>query len=341
MAENRDTIRVGIIRCDTHGFWYAPLFEAPDPDRYRKAHRGCHYYFFEPDDPRKLRFRPVSGMAIAKVFDPDDRGRAEALSDAYGGRPQVCDSFDEVSDDVDLVYLADCNGNGEDHLQLATPGLTKGVPHFVDKPFANTLADARAIIHLAQRHDAPVMCASLLRYSPFLDRFRTRLKDIAPVDTLLVPTYAPQLACLFHALSTVQCVLGAGCEWTESMGPQPGDLVRLGFTSATAIICTTAADTSAGVTGASNYHHCANCISAYGAGGAIHSPPVDDYRFPYGGVRIVKMARDMARTKEPPIQYDSMLELMEIIEAARLSHRESRRVTLEEIRAAAASEART
>ena len=83
---------------------------------------------------------------------------------------------------------------------------------------------------------------------------------------------------------------------------------------------------------AAEYGHCALRLSAYGAGGAVHSPRVGDYEFPYSGVRIVRMARMMAKTKKPPIPYDSMLELMEMIEAGRLAHNKGKRVYLEALR---------
>ena len=336
-------IRVGIIRCDTHAYWYTPLFETPDPALYRKVHRGCHYYFYEPDDPLRLRFRPVPGMTIAKVFDEEDRGKAERLSEAYRGRPKVCDTYEEVSDDVDIVYIADCNYEGKDHLRFATPGLEKGVPHFVDKPFAFTLADARSMIALARKHKTAIMCCSLLRQSPFLDRFRVQLKDIAPVNSVLVPCYGPSLAGVFHGLSSVQNVMGEGCEWVESMGPEPHGVVRLhypresgrrwaGSSGADAIVLTARGTAPRHRITAVNYTHCANYVSAYGAVGSIHSPRVDDYRFPYGGERIVKMAKRMVKTNEPPLPYASMLELMEMIEAARLAHNEGGRIYVQELR---------
>lgn len=325
-------IRVGIIRCDTHAFWYAPLFEKPDPDLYRKVHRGCHYYFYSPEDPSRLRFHTVLGMAITKVYDEEDRTKAEALSEAYHGRPKVCACFEEVSDDVDLVYVADCNYEGKDHVRFATPGLEKGVPHFVDKPFAFTLEDARTMVAIAKKHGTAVMCASLLRYSPFLDRFRVRLKDVAPVDSILIPSYSSSLACLFHGLSAVQCIMGSGCQWIESMGPELYDVLRLGYPRCEAIILSARGDAPGRTVTAADYQHCAYCVSAYGAGRSIHGPRVDDYLFPHGGIRIVKMAKRMAETKKPPIPYDSMLELMEMIEAARLGHNKGRRVYLEEVR---------
>ena len=320
MARQGDKIRVGIIRCDTHAYWYAPLFEEPDPEIYRRVHRGCHYYFYEPDDPNRLRLRTVPGLVIAKVYDEEDRAKAEGLSESYRGRPKVCDSYEEVSDDVDLVYIADCNYEGKDHVRLATPGLEKGVPHFVDKPFAFTLDDARGIVDLARKHHTAVMCSSLLRQSPHLDRFRNRLRDVAPVESVVVPSLGPSLACVFHGLSIIQSIMGEGCEWVESMGPEPYGVIRLHYRRADAILFTTQGHIPEGTVTAANYSHCGYHASAYGKGGSIHSPRIDDYQFPHAGVRIVRMAKTMVQTGRPPIPYGSMLELMETIEAARMGH---------------------
>ena len=336
MASKSGTIRVGIIRCDTHGYWYAPFFETPDPVLYRKNHHGCHYYFYRWDDPARLRFPSVPGMRVTRVFDEEDRALAEGLSDAYRGRPKVCDSYEEVSDDVDLVYIADCGYEAEDHLRFATPGLKKGVPHFVDKPFAYTLKDARAMIELANDNGTVMMCSSLLRQSPYLRRFRDRMADVAPVGCVYLPCGGPSLAGVFHGLSVLQNVLGEGCEWVESMGPNVYDVFRLHYPGPAggteAILFNTRGNVPDREVYPSMHHHCAYTVSAYGAGGAIHSPDVDDYLFLEGGLRIVKMAKKMVQTGKPPIPYDSMLELVETIEAARLAHNKGKRVTLDEVR---------
>lgn len=337
MASKSNQIRVGIIRCDTHGFWYSHLFDKPDPEMMRKNHRGCHYYFYKRADPSRLRSNPVPGMTITRVFDEDDSTKAEALSEAFGGRPKVCKSYAEVSDGADLVYIADCNFEGKDHLRYATPGLKKGVPHFVDKPFAFTLKDARAMLRLARKHNTAVMCASLLRFSPQLERFGKHLADIAPVARVDVPSIGPGLAAVFHAVATVQNIMGFGCEWVESMGPTIYDVFRLhypGPKGGTEVIIMDAIGSSpGGVTYSSTYHHCELFLaSAYGANGAMHAPRVGDYEYPYGGTRIVRLAKQMALTKKPPVDYDSMLELMEMIEAARLAHNKGKRVTLKSLR---------
>ena len=338
MAAKTGKIRVGIIHCDTHGYWYAPFFETPDPKLYRKAHRGCHYYFYRWDDPDRLRLGTVPGMTVAKLYDGGDRRLAERLAEAYHGRPKVCDSVDEVSDDVDLVYIADCSRQGEDHLRLARPGLKKGVPHFVDKPFAFTLRDGRKMIDLAKKHHTVLMCSSLLRQSPYMQRFRTRLKDIAPVGCLLVPCGGPSLASVFHGLSVVQNIMGEGCEWVESMGPELYDVLRLHYPGpeggAEAILFNARGEVPGQIAdrNAINYHHCGYYASAYGAGGSVHSPRVDDYLFLDGGIRIVRMAKRMVQTRKPPIPYESMLALMKMIEAARLAHNRGKRVLIAAVR---------
>ncbi len=342
MVSRSDPIRVGIIRCDTHAFWYAHLFEKPDPVLMRKNHRGCHYYFYRRGEPSRLRFPPVSGMRITRVFQgrlhpQAERFSAKALSEAFNNRPKVCDSFEEVSDDVDLVYIADCDLEGKDHLRYATPGLKKGVPHFVDKPFAYRLRDARKMIELADRHHTAVMCASLLRYSPHLEMFGKSLANIAPISRVDIPGCTPSLAGIFHGISAAQNIMGYGCEWVESMGSTLYDVLRLHYPGAeggTEVILFNAMGKVPGrKTYSSTYSHCAIFLpTAYGAEGTLHAPPVGDYDFPYGGVRIVKMAKRMAQTRKPPIEYASMLEPMEIIEAARLAHNKGKRVSLEAVR---------
>ncbi|MBI3990875.1 MAG: hypothetical protein HY350_01880 [Candidatus Omnitrophica bacterium] len=213
----------------------------------------------------------------------------------------------------------------------------------MDKPFSYTLKDAHAIIDMAGKYNTPIMCSSLLRQSPYLERFKKRFLDIAPVGCLVVPCSGPSLAGVFHGISIVQAVLGEGCEWVESMGPKMYDFLRLHYSGSAGGIevivfnmcgdMNTYPSVGAGHSAiASEYQHCGYTVSAYGAGGAIHSPRIDDYLFPEGGIKIVNMAKRMVKTGKPPIPYESMLELIEIIEAARLAHDKGIKVFLKDIR---------
>ncbi|MEX0612733.1 MAG: hypothetical protein WD229_11500, partial [Pirellulales bacterium] len=115
-------IRVGLIRCDTHGMWFGPQMQEHDPvllerplcfdddraGKYSWMTRGCHYFFYTHySAPRRMTAKRVEGFEIVKLWD-DDRDVAELASQVFLGKPMVCDSFEEVSDGVDLVFIADC-----------------------------------------------------------------------------------------------------------------------------------------------------------------------------------------------------------------------------------------
>ena len=93
----------------------------------------------------------------------------------------------------------------------------------------NGIDSSPKMIELARRHRTAVMCASLLRYNPMLLRFGQRLADIAPVTRIDVPSVGPSLAGVFHAVATAKAVMGYGCEWVQSMGPDLFGVMQLHF----------------------------------------------------------------------------------------------------------------
>ncbi len=70
----------------------------------------------------------------------------------------------DLLDKVDGVLVTSIDGAV--HLERAKPFLERGVPTFVDKPFACSTADALALIALAEQHQTPLFTASSLRYAP-------------------------------------------------------------------------------------------------------------------------------------------------------------------------------
>jgi hypothetical protein len=134
----------------------------------------------------------------------------------------------------------------------------------------------------------------------------------------------------------VQRILGEGCGSVESMGADLYDVLRLNYSSPSggvqAILFNARGKVGSRQVTAVNYHHCAYQATAYGAGGAIHAPVVDDFLFLHSALPIVRMAKRMALTRKPPIPYASMLELMEMIEAGRLAHNRRKPVSLESLR---------
>src|SRR6185503_9085200 len=65
---------------------------------------------------------------------------------------------------IDAVLIESVDGSV--HRERALPFLERGIPTYVDKPFACSLADARAIVETAERKHLPLMSSSSLRYAP-------------------------------------------------------------------------------------------------------------------------------------------------------------------------------
>ena len=73
------------------------------------------------------------------------------------------------------------------------------------------------------------MCGFMLRESPHFRRFGARFPDIAPVRRLVVPNFGPSLENLSCGITITQLLLGDGCEWVQSSGDKPLNLVRLHY----------------------------------------------------------------------------------------------------------------
>jgi predicted dehydrogenase len=319
-------IRTGVIRCDLHAIYYANLIQEHDPHLLRQPElgKGGYFYFYTHyNDPKKIAFPRVPGFEVTKVWD-EDRRAAENMSRIYYGKPRVCDTFQEVSDEVDLVLIADCNGDGSDHLKLAEPGLKKGVPTFVDKPFAYEVEDASAIVRLARQHSTPVMSLSILRAVPHAALFRRRFEEIGQPEFGVIKGGGDTMAGHIHAISLAQHLFGAGVESVEAMGRSPLAYVHLDYGGKPN-------RPSAGVMlncASGGTPHCAFYASAYSKSGAVHSPGIGDFEFPWGVVEILKKIKKMVKTGRTPEPYEEMVECIAVASAARRSQKARQRVRL-------------
>ena len=334
------SIRVGMIRCDLHTVYYAALFAKHDPLMLRRPDLtrsgvirhswqsgGAHFYhYLNYGDPRKMTAPHVPGFTLSRLWDKE-RDIAEIASELFLGKPKVCDSFEEVSDDVDMVFVADCNGNGSDHLALATPGLIKRVPTFVDKPFAYDIKDAVAIVELAKKKRVPVLSMSILRSVPEATLFRNRLPETGKLAFGLVRGGGTFMAGHVHAISLAQHVFGNGVESVEAMGRNELGHMHLNYpqrkdrpTHGVTLACDTGAT-----------WHCALYVSAYGTEPAIHSAPISDFIFPKGAAVNLRLAKKMVRSGKSPVPYDDMLENIAVASAARKAQKTGRPVRLSSV----------
>ena len=333
-------IKVGLIRVDTHSYYYGTLMQRPDPVLLQKHNPATHYYMYGSFSgrygPDRIIVPTVRSFEIVKVWDAD-RDEAERFSETFGGTAKVCRSYADASSGVDLLFVANCDEphSGADHLELATPGLKRGVPTFIDKPLAYTVSDARKLLALAAKHKTPLLSISILRASPHVAMFRKRLQEIAPVEFITVKGNGYAMAGQIHLISLAQHLVGVGAEsvaaipgldTTYCKGEPAIGHIHIGYgggigkPAAGVVLNCASGDT----------WHCSIYVNAYSGKGAL-STRVGDFEFPYGAAAIVRMARRMVKTGRSPLRQGEMLENIAVAEAARVAQKHGKRVQLRDV----------
>lgn len=319
-------IRVGLIGCDTHGMWFGPqmqehdpiLFSLPvppdQPSKYTWMRGGIHYYFYTYYGSVTHMTAPtVEGFEIVKVWDKD-RTAAELASKILNSSPEVCNSFEEVSDDVDLVFIADCNGDGHDHLELVTPGLEKGVATFLDKPFAHRMADVESILKLAEENNTPIMSLSIIQTLPETREFAGRLAELDEVHFGTIQGGGTNRAGLIHTICYALGIFGSDVESVTALVTPAHTSIHLDWgdqpnrpQKGVMINC------DIGRTWHGSMH-----ISAFGPGGrgAIHNQGIGSFEYPVGSAEIIRLVKKMVETGKAQGPVNQMIEAVAIADAA-------------------------
>ena len=235
-------IRVAMLKCDGHAYWYGPLLAKCDAPKLRERFNASHFFLSDMYFPARITARQVSGFVLASVWDRD-RNEAQRFAEMFEPLPRVCRTIEEALEGVDAAFCAECDCDGSDHLERATPCLKRGLPTFVDKPFALKTSDARRIVALARKHKAPLMSSSILGFIPEVEMMRANLRALSVTPTLGTGgtrfteqdlgrvRFGVVKGCwgwtsqsgqegVIHGLTLAQAVFGPGVESVQSMGSQ-------------------------------------------------------------------------------------------------------------------------
>lgn len=160
------------------------------------------------------------GMRVMAIADGEP-ARMDELAKAFPGL-RCISTPDALIGSVDAVIVG--HRDGALHRAAAVASLHAGRPTFVDKPLANTLADAKAIVAAATETDAPLLSGSALRWQAATTRLKQRLAAIAGQLTLAAyGTWYPQSeygGAIFYAIHTVELV-------QELLGPAYGPVTAV------------------------------------------------------------------------------------------------------------------
>jgi hypothetical protein len=215
----------------------------------------------------------------------------------------------ELFDKVDAVLVESVDGSV--HRARAMPFLERGMPTYVDKPFACSLADARAIADVAMRKHLPLMSSSSLRYAPEVVAAKA---PNSPLGTILgVTTYGPSpthprnpgmFHYGIHPVEMLFTLMGPGCTRLTCLST-PGAEVTTGVWSDGRV-----ASIRGLRSGKQDYG-----FTLFGSKGVATRgvSTKDIYR------ELLKKIVGMFETKEAPIDLRETLEIVAFIEAAKKS----------------------
>jgi predicted dehydrogenase len=222
---------------------------------------------------------------------------------------ELVDRPEELLGRVDAVFVESQGGGA--HLERARPFLETGLPVFIDKPYANSVEDAKAIARLAREKGAPVFSASSLRYALEIQEIRSNREERGGVcgaeacsPGSLHPKNPGMLHYGIHAVETLYALMGPGCRSVSCASAPTGDVAtgvwddgRIGSVRAIR-------------QGAQPFAFAAYCEK----GLALRQI---DANFIYR--ELLKRIMEMFRTGEAPLDIRETIEIIAFIDAARLS----------------------
>ncbi len=145
---------------------------------------------------------------------------------------EPAESLDAMLDAVDGVMVLSVNGHR--HLEHALPSLRRGLPTYVDKPLACSLAEAKQLLAASRDGRARCYSASSLRFVVELDTLdRNAIGNPVAVDAFGPGELNDSMAGLFfygvHAIELVDALLGSGVGRVSAVHTEDRDLVRLEY----------------------------------------------------------------------------------------------------------------
>ena len=275
---------------------------------------------------------PFNNTRITHYYEPDLEV-AKIFCEVFPG-VEVATSLEKMVGEVDAIWLGDASGFGEDHFDLAAPGLAKGLPTFCDKPIGGSVAETRRILEFARQHKAPLMSSSLFRHQWGTEE-ALRMKasgEFGPIQYVIASQaggYSPDGWVIYgqHPVWMVMTLCGPGveavnlyayentCHALVTYKDRPPAEVWYGRPDVVGRYCSTSV-------------HFAKKVYTY-------TPAIEDHYWLGHHYQMLNMAdafRKMVETGVEPVPHQEILEVTAIIHAGVKSRDDkSRLVTLAEV----------
>jgi predicted dehydrogenase len=114
---------------------------------------------------------------VVAISGPDPERTKEVAG--LGNIPEIVERPEDLLGKVDAILVV--HRHGDLHAEHAIPFLKAGIPVYVDKPFAISLEDCRAMLAAAQEGNALLTSYSSLRYAPTTTDLANRLDSLGEI----------------------------------------------------------------------------------------------------------------------------------------------------------------
>lgn len=176
----------------------------------------------------------VDGATVVAGFPGDSDMMPERIpgyvEELKGYNVPLVEKWEDLLGQIDAVMIT--SQQGARHLERARPFLEKGIPTFIDKPFAGNAKDAAEIIALAKQHNAPLMSCSALRYAPEVQEALARREELGEILNADVWSTANLhdgnpglLQYTIHGVDMLFALMGAGCQSVQAVYTDAGEVV--------------------------------------------------------------------------------------------------------------------
>jgi len=231
------------------------------------------------------------GFRVTKCWDVDQK-RSKEVADLYG-----LESVETLSrmTDIDAVMVLSRDQNR--HLPYVRPFLKRGLPAFVDKTTAGTLAQAVSMYRLAKKHKAPIFSASAVRFAREIEDAKKVMKTMGRIR--LIEASGPGELMFYgqHVFDTIYALVGRGARTVQNIGTDKISLLRIDFKAGLTVRATV-----------SEYGHIPFHFTVADKDRS-HSFTVSDYAYYYW--KMMQAFVRMVKTGKPPFDGRETLEIID------------------------------
>jgi predicted dehydrogenase len=151
----------------------------------------------------------VSGAKVVAVYGLEEKRTAEVAEKA-----QIPTIVKRPQDALKMIDGAIVDfRHGSRHWKYAKMCIEAGIPTFIDKPLASSVADAKKIVALAKRKHVPITTFSTIKLGSAMDEFKKQLKGIGKVKAMVITgpgnTRDQYDGIFFYAVHQVELMLEA------------------------------------------------------------------------------------------------------------------------------------